>query len=149
MSQPENHPKRGRGHAAAIRRALRAEGFIPRQQLPTEDPTPLEEQVQIIGQLSAKLEMLGISKKGMGALRACGFRAKKAKLEQADAQLLESRDVDETLSRIEQAIRSARRLDRSQPPLTPDEIQADRTHLERLEQQDEKRKAFMEERKAP
>ncbi|MBY0406980.1 MAG: hypothetical protein K2Q01_04760 [Rickettsiales bacterium] len=125
----------------STRTHLRRARIMPR--LPeTKDPTPLEEQVMIIGQLSAKLEILGVSKHTISALRAVHFRPEKAEIPAPDREILATREADETLVRLREAAKAARTLSRAEPPLTEADAEQDRAHLARIEKQDKKRAAY-------
>jgi hypothetical protein len=99
-SQPEDSGE----HRKKLAGALIDAGMVPR--LKKARPwTALEEQIYVVGQLTAKLEAQGVSPKLVGRLRNARFVIEDAgELSGNDRALLASRDVDETIYRIQQAL---------------------------------------------
>jgi hypothetical protein len=102
-SQPEDSGK----HRKKLVSALADASVIPRLKNP-RPWTALEEQIYVIGQLMYKLEVQGVSSGLIGRLRNARFVVEdvQGEISAPDHALLASRDVDETIYRIQQALRS-------------------------------------------
>lgn len=142
MSQPEDGDT-----LKKLRAELRSRKLAPRPKLPAGDPTPLEEQVQIMGQLAAKLQDLGVSARGVSRLRRAAFRPKGLELSDADREVLATPEGDETLYRLQQAARSAHLHSRAEDAPTPTEQERERRYVERIEEQDRARAEYMRQRR--
>jgi hypothetical protein len=107
MSQPEDSGE----HRKKLVQALADANLVPRQKK-ARPWSELEEQIYVIGQLTAKLEVQGVSAGVIGRLRNARFvlEAVQGEIAEPDRTLLASRDVDETLYRIQQALHTVELL---------------------------------------
>jgi len=133
----------------ALDNAIKAQGLVPPNKRIDRLKSDFDEHIYVIGQLSWKLKALGVSDALLSKLLNARFDtiAMDGTLTKKEKRILEMREVDETICRIQEAIATVEALAPS-GPIKESRLATDKGRFEQRFLEDDERKEFVREGEA-